>query len=111
MICYKDVFKATISVVMFPENLKTAFDISVTREADGYVHDDPPMLTTTTSFDYAASTSFTEDGETLNRTVLGRYRMEVLGIDPLWRTELDLTKVHTVTIPKTSFDTDVCVAV
>ena len=80
---------------VFPENLKTAFDISVTRESDGYIHDNPDMYTTTTSFDYIASSSF-GDSDVLDRNVLGRYHMEVLGIDPLWREELDVTKIHTV---------------
>ena len=87
-----------MSVKVLPENLKTAFDISMIRnDVNDTVYFNPPMTTTYTSFDYVAESSF-GNPNVLDRAVLGLYRLEVLGIDPLWRTEKDITKTHEVRV-------------
>lgn len=94
VICYKDTFKATVEVELLPENLKTAFEITMLRDdINNTVYFNPPMTTTYSSFEYIAEDSF-GDPDNLDRSLLGFYRLEVFGIDPLWRIELDITKTH-----------------
>jgi len=84
IICYRDLFSATVAVTLVPEGLPSAFDHWV-ASWNGTKIFSPPMAVSTSNFDYKTPT----------RLPLGAFSFNVFGIDPLFRAkEFDILKTH-----------------